>query len=84
VWPLKGETIVWSLQVGSLEPHKVTRGVLQRLENLGFTCPVQQVEDDATRKAVQTYRRAVEGKVSPADTDAVADIREHIQGRHNF
>ena len=82
-WPKKGETIVWNLQIGSLEPHTVTRGVLQRLVNLGFTCPVQKVEDAATRRAVKTYRRAVENKVSPADTDAVADIRAHIKARHD-
>ncbi|HWB83565.1 MAG TPA: hypothetical protein VG675_05470 [Bryobacteraceae bacterium] len=83
VWPKKGETITWNLQVGSLEPHTVIRGVLQRLENLGFTCPVQKTENAATRRAVKTYRRAVENKVAPNDTDAVADIRAHIKARHD-
>ncbi len=83
VWPKKGETIKWALQVGSLEPHTVTRGVLQRLENLGFTCPVQKAEDADTGWAVRTYRRAVENKVAPADTAAVADIRAHIKARHD-
>ena len=83
VWPKKGETVVWTLEVGSLEPHTVIRGVLQRLENLGFTCPVQKLEDDDTKRAVKTYRRAVENKVAPADTDAVADIQAHIKARHD-
>lgn len=83
VWPKNGDTITWNLLVGHLEPHTVTRGVLQRLQNLGFTCPVQKAEDDATRRAVRTYRRFVEGKVSPADTDAVADIQNHIKSRHD-
>ena len=82
-WPKKGDTIVWSLQIGSLEPHTVTRGVLQRLENLGFTCPVQKVEDVKTQRAVKTYRRAVENKVPPADTAAAADIMAHIKARHD-
>lgn len=83
VWPKKGETISWTLQVGYLEPHTVTRGVLQRLENLGFTCPVQKVEDAATHRAVKTYRRFVESLVAPNDTDAVADIQANIRGRHD-
>jgi hypothetical protein len=82
-WPKKGETITWALEVGSLEPHTVTRGILQRLENLGFTCPVQKLEDAATGFAVRTYRRAVEDKKTPADTAAVADIRAHIKARHD-
>ena len=83
VWPKEGETIVWNLQVGSLEPHTVIRGVLQRLENLGFACPVQKVEDAPTRRAVRTYRRFVESKVAPNDTDAVADIQANIRARHD-
>jgi hypothetical protein len=83
VWPKKGETISWTLQVGYLEPHTVIRGVLQRLENLGFTCPVQKVEDAATHRAVKTYRRFVESLVAPNDTDAVADIQANIRGRHD-
>jgi hypothetical protein len=83
VWPKKGETISWTLHVGYLEPHTVIRGVLQRLENLGFTCPVQKVEDAATHRAVKTYRRFVESLVAPNDTDAVADIQANIKGRHD-
>ena len=82
-WPKKGETITWALQVGSLEPHTVTRGVLQRLVNLGFKCPIQKTEDADTGWAVRTYRRAVENKVKPADTAAVADIQAHIKPRHD-
>jgi hypothetical protein len=82
-WPKKGETIIWSLQIGSLEPHTVTRGVLQRLENLGFTCPVQKLEDATTQRVVKTYRRAVENRIPPADTGAVADISAHIKARHD-
>lgn len=83
LWPKKGENIVWNLQVGYLEPHTVIRGVLQRLENLGFTCPVQKAEDAATRRAVRTYRRFVESKVAPDDTDAVVDIQANIKTRHD-
>jgi hypothetical protein len=83
IWPKQGQTIEWTLEVGHLEPHTSVRGVLQRLENLGFGCPVQQAEDAATRRAVRTYRRAVESKVAPDDTDAVADIRAHIKSRHD-
>ena len=83
VWPKKGETITWNLEVGSLEPHTVTRGILQRLENLGFTCPVQTTEDAATGRAVRTYRRFVENLVDPNDTAAVADIRAHCKARHD-
>jgi len=83
VWPKKGETVVWKLQVGYLEPHTVIRGVLQRLENLGFSCPIQKVEDVATRRAVRTYRRFVENKAAPHDTNAVADIQANIRGRHD-
>jgi hypothetical protein len=83
VWTRTGETITWNLEVGSLEPHTATRGVLQRLQNLGFTCPVQQAEDDDTRRAVRTYRRFVETLTPPNDTSAVADIRNHIKARHD-
>lgn len=83
VWPKKGETITWNLQVGYLEPQSVTRGVLQRLENLGFTCPVLTVEDAATGRAVRTYRRFVENLVSPHDTAAASDIRAHCKARHD-
>jgi hypothetical protein len=82
-WPQKGATIKWDLQVGHLEPHTVTSGVLQRLENLGFTSPVQKTEDDATRRAVRTYRRFVESLAPPSDTGAVADIRASIKARHD-
>lgn len=83
VWPKKGETIVWQLQVGHLEPHTLTRGVLQRLENLGSVCPVSKNEDDATQRAVRCFRRFAEGKLSPADTDAAADIAAFIKTRHD-
>src|SRR5581483_10265688 len=83
VWPKKGETFIWDLKVGSLEPQTVTRGVLARLENLGFTCPVQATEDDDTKRAVQTYRRFVESKAPPADTNAAADIAANIKSRHD-
>jgi hypothetical protein len=83
VWPKKGATLSWDLQVGHLEPHTTTTGILQRLENLGFTCPVQKAEDDGTRRAVRTYRRFVENQTPPADTGAVADIRANIKARHD-
>ncbi len=83
VWPRKGENITWNLEVGSLEPHTTTKGVLQRLHNLGFQCPVQSAEDDDTKRAVQTYRRAVENLAPPNDTSAVADIRGNIKTRHD-
>lgn len=83
VWPKKGETLSWNLQVGHLEPHTVIQGVLQRLVNLGFTCPVQIMEDAATGRAIRTYRRFVESKASPADTVAAADIAGHIKARHD-
>lgn len=83
LWPKKGETVTWNLWVGSLEPHTVTRGVLQRLENLGFNTPIQKNEDVVSRRVVKNYRRSVENKVPPADTDAVADIRAHIKARHD-
>jgi len=83
VWVRKGETVTWNLEVGSLEPHTVTRGVLQRLHNLGFSCPIQTAEDDDTRVAVRTYRRAVENLDPPGDTSAVADIQDNIKGRHD-
>jgi hypothetical protein len=83
VWPKTGETFSWQLQVGHLEPQAVTRGVLQRLQNLGYTCPVSKAEDDATKRAVKCYRRFVEAKDPPADTDAAADIADHIKTRHD-
>lgn len=83
VWPKTGHVFEWTLQVGHLEPHTTVRGVLQRLENLGFVCPVQQAEDAATGRAVRTYRRAVENKADPDDTTAVDDIRAHIKTRHD-
>lgn len=83
VWPKKGETFVWQLQVGHLEPSTVTRGVLQRLENLGATCPVSKTEDDATKRAVRCYRRFAEAMIPPADTSAAADIAGHIKTRHD-
>ncbi len=83
VWPKKGETIAWQLQVGQLEPATETRGVLQRLVNLGGVCPVTKAEDADTQRAVRCYRRHAEALVPPADTAAVADIRAHIQARHD-
>jgi hypothetical protein len=83
IWPKAGATITWQLEVGHLEPHTVTRGVLQRLQNLGFNSPVAQAEDAATQRAVKCYRRSAENKASPADTSAVADIRAHIKSRHD-
>jgi hypothetical protein len=56
---------------------------LHRLQNLGSTCPVSKNEDDDTKRAVRCYRRFAEGKVSPADTDAAADIAAHIKSRHD-
>jgi hypothetical protein len=41
------------------------------------------VEDAPTRRAVRTYRRFVESKVAPNDTDAVADIQANIRARHD-
>jgi hypothetical protein len=83
VWPKKGDTITWQLQVGHLEPATATRGVLQRLVNLGSVCPVGTAEDEATQRAVRCYRRHAEGLAPPADTGAVADIQAHIQARHD-
>ncbi|KPF46627.1 hypothetical protein IP87_12710 [beta proteobacterium AAP121] len=83
VWPKNGDTISWQLQVGHLEPATETRGVLQRLVNLGSVCPVTPAEDEATQRAVRCYRRHAEGLAPPADTAAVADIRAHIEARHD-
>lgn len=82
-WPAKGDTVTWTIEVGSLEPHTTVKGVLQRLSNLGFTCPVQAAEDAATQLAVRTYRRSAEDKKPPDDTTAVDDIRAHLKARHD-
>jgi hypothetical protein len=83
VWPKGGETITWQLQVGHLEPATETRGVLQRLVNLGSVCPVSTVEDAATQRAVRCYRRHAEGLAPPADTGMAADIQAHLKARHD-
>jgi hypothetical protein len=80
---LKLAAVEWTLNIGQLEPHTTIRGVLQRLVNLGFTCPVQTNEDADTAKAVSAYQLNVQGEKKGDETGVVADIRDHIKDKHD-
>jgi hypothetical protein len=75
--------VEWTLKIGQLEPYTSIRGVLQRLVNLGFDCPVQTNEDAKTAKAVSAYQLNVQGKNKGDETGVVADIRDHIKDKHD-
>jgi len=75
--------VEWTLKIGQLEPHTTVRGVLQRLVNLGFGCPVQTSEDDKTSTAVKAYQLNAQLKKKGQETGKVADIRADIQKRHD-
>jgi hypothetical protein len=75
--------VEWTLKIGQLEPQTTIRGVLQRLVNLGFACPVQTNEDANTKRAVSAYQLNVQGKKKGGETGVAADIRDHIKGKHD-
>jgi hypothetical protein len=75
--------VEWTLKIGQLEPYTTIRGVLQRLVNLGFTCPVQTNEDANSAKAVSAYQLNVQGKKQGEQTGVVADIRNDIKTKHD-
>ena len=75
--------VEWTLKIGQLEPHTTVRGVLQRLVNLGFRCPVQTSEDDKTGAAVKAYQLNIQLKKKGQETGKAADIRADIQKRHD-
>ncbi|HWC97026.1 MAG TPA: hypothetical protein VG456_09760, partial [Candidatus Sulfopaludibacter sp.] len=58
-------TVKLDLSIGALEPKESLRGSLQRLNNLTYPTPVQQAEDDETRKSVKCYQ-AMRGLAAPA------------------
>ena len=72
--------VKWDLSIGSLEPKQAIRGTLQRLNNLTYPAPVQQAEDDETRKSVKGYQAM---KRAAAKTGNVADIRDDLATFHD-
>jgi hypothetical protein len=77
-------TISWNLSIGTLEHYSATRGVLQRLLNLGFGCPLQQTEDDKTKRAAKAYQVFRKLATKEAATGKVADIRAYLVTRHDL
>jgi N-acetyl-anhydromuramyl-L-alanine amidase AmpD len=71
--------VVWTLEVGALEPNSETRGSLQRLFNLGYTTPVQKTTDADTQRAVRAFQ-IFEKK---ATTGALADIKADVEAKHD-
>jgi hypothetical protein len=71
--------VVWTLEVGALEPNSETRGSLQRLFNLGYTTPVQKTTDAETQRAVRAFQ-IFEKK---ATTGALADIKADVEAKHD-
>lgn len=47
----------WTVELGALEPVAELRGVQARLDNLGFSCPVDGRESEETTRAVKAYQR---------------------------
>jgi hypothetical protein len=77
------KNIGWVLNVGFLEQKTAIRGVLQRMVNLGFGCPVAKIEDDKTKLAISAYQLFFKLKKKGQETGAAADIRSDIAKRHD-
>lgn len=66
----KTSSMIWPLEIGSLEPHEETRGIQARLNNLGFTCgKVDGIIGPKTSAAIKAFKK----KNGLADNDTIDD-----------
>ncbi len=59
MWPagIADQEDRWTISLGELDPVTKLTGVQARLDNLGFSCPVDGVESDETTRAIAAYQR---------------------------
>jgi hypothetical protein len=75
--------VEWTLRVGHLEASTTTRGVVQRMHNLGFRVPVSKTENDQTKTGVNNYQIGLKLKPKGSETGKVADVRSDVTDRHD-
>jgi hypothetical protein len=73
-------SVVWELNLGSLEPKDVVRGSLQRLYNLTYPTPVRKDENEKTSVYVKGYQAL---KKAATKSGQVSDIRDELATFHD-
>lgn len=70
---------VFELRLSGLDPIDALTGVQQRLDNLGFACPVTGDLDERTKAALADFQRACDLEVTGEADDKTRDrlVKEH-------
>ena len=70
----KTSALIWPLEIGALEPHKVTSGIQARLNNLGFNSgKVDGIVGPRTKAAVKAFKK----KNGLANNDVIDDATKN-------
>lgn len=83
VWPDDADaenTLQWTIQLGHLDTTATTRGIKGRLNNLGFSCTVDDADlDDQARDALRAFQASVG---LPATGEADAETINRLEAKH--
>ncbi len=75
----EGDRQVFELRLSGLDPIDALSGVQQRLDNLGFACPVTGALDERTKAALADFQRAFDLEATGEADDKTRDrlVKEH-------